>query len=465
MTNLLSSINVALSALLSHQQATTVYEHNVANVNTEGYHRQEAVLSPGPSVSLSNSYYGTGVGHMGSGVLVTSIQRYAVDFYDIRYRASNQEASKWTTERDIVSQLESTLAETSTDGLLTKLDAFFSEWQSAAASPTDTSVRRELLDSAKELASSINSRFASINAIRSEQDLSISQNVQEINLIAENICNLNREISRVLSVGDSPNDLMDTRDLALDRLSELTGATSFTEANGEVSVSIAGHILVGGHESYALHTEMDTSNENLSKIVWSDGRELKPTSGSLAGIIEAREVFKEQRTGLNTLATTLRDSINSLHQTGFGLDGTTGEDFFVGTDAGDLAVNSALDDVEKIGLSSVLGEEGNSEVANSIYELRLAKSMNSSTTTFSQFYNDQISQLGLTVSRATANARDKELVAEALVAQRESVSGVNLNEEAANIVKSQKAYEAAARLVSTIDEMLNTIINNMGAGR
>ncbi len=465
MTNLLSSINVALSALLSHQQANTVYAHNVANVNTEGYHRQEAVVSAGPSVTLTNSYYGTGAGQMGSGVLVTAVQRYAVDFYDIRYRASSQEASKWTTERDIVAQLEATLAETSTDGLLTKIDAFFSEWQSAAGSPTDISVRRELLDSAKELASSINSRFESINAIRSEQDLSIEQNIQEINILAENICNLNREISRVLSVGDSPNDLLDTRDMALDRLSELAGATSFKEANGEVSVSIAGHILVGGHESYALHTEMDTTNENLSKIVWSDGRELIPPSGELAGIIEARDVFKEQRTGLNTLATTLRDAVNALHQDGFGLDGSTNLDFFVGTDAGDFAVNSVLDDVEKIGLSSVLGEEGNSENANKIFELRLAKTMNSNSSTFNQFYNDQITQLGLTVKRATTNASDKTLVAEALIAQRESVSGVNLNEEAANIVKSQKAYEAAARLVSTLDEMLDTVINKMGAGR
>ena len=275
MTNLFSSINVALSSLLAQQQATTVYENNVANVNTEGYHRQEAQVTSAPSVSLSNSYYGTGVGQMGSGVLVTSIKRYAVDFYDTRYRLENQEAAKWTTEESIVSQLEATLAETTTDGLLPKIDAFFNEWQASANDPTDTSVRRELLDSAKDLTSAFNTRYEQIYSIRAEQDLTIKQSVDEINSLAQSICNLNREISRIISVGDQPNTLLDARDLALDRLSELAGATSFEQANGEVTVSINGHILVGGHESYALHTEMDSENEQLTKIVWSDGKELE----------------------------------------------------------------------------------------------------------------------------------------------------------------------------------------------
>ncbi len=466
MTNILSSINVALTALLSHSQATSVYQHNVANVNTPGYHRQEAVLAAGPAVSLSNSYYGTGVGQMGSGVLVDSIQRYAVDFYDLRYRAENQESSRWATQRDIVSQLEFTLAETTTDGLLPKIDAFFNEWQSLANNPTDISVRRELLDSAKELASSINTRYVQIEAIRSEQDLTINQRVQEINQLAEKIGTLNREISRIYSVGDSPSDLLDARDVALDRLAELAGATSFKQDNGEVTVSITGHILVGGHEAYPLHTEMDPTNENLSKIVWSDGRAFTPASGELKGVMEARDtVFNEQREGLNTLSMALKTAVNTLHQDGYGLDNSTNIDFFLGNDAGDFRVNSVLDAVEKIGVSSAADEVGNNEIARQIFELRSTGTMNTNTTTFNQYYNDMISRLGLLVKRAETNAYDRQLVSQALLAQRESVSGVNLNEEAANIVKSQRAYEAAARMVSTIDEMLDTVINRMGAGR
>jgi flagellar hook-associated protein 1 len=466
MGNLLSSINVALSALLSQSQATSVYEHNVANVNTAGYHRQYAELSAGPAVTLTNSYYGTGVGQMGTGVLVTAIKRYAVDFYDTRYRLENQQASKWSTERDIVSQLESTLAETSTDGLLPKIDAFFNEWKAAADDPTNTSIRRELLDSAKELASSINTRYTQIESIRSEQDLTITQKVQEINQLASNIGDLNREISRVMSVGDSPNDLLDARDVALDRLSELSGATSFQQANGEVSVSINGHILVGGHDSYELSTEMDPTNDNLTKIVWSDGKDMVPTSGELAGVIEARDtVFKDQQTGLNNLSAMLMTQVNQIHSTGYGLDGSANEPFFTGTNAGDFAVNSVLEDVSKIALSSADNAPGNSDVATQIYALRSTAVLNSGTMTFNQYYNDQVSKLGLTVQRATTNATDRTLVAQALVTQRESVTGVSLDEEAANMVKAQKAYEAAARVISTIDSMLDTVINGMGAGR
>lgn len=466
MANLLASINVALTALLSHSQAATVYEHNVANVNTPGYHRQYARVSAGPAVSLSNSYYGTGVGQMGSGVYVTSIQRYAVDFYDTRYRLENQEASKWSTESEIVSQLEATLLETSTDGLLPKIESFFNNWQAASDDPTNTSVRRQLLDSAKELTSSINSRYVQIESIRSEQDTRINQSIQEINMAAENIADLNREISRIMSIGDTPNDLLDARDLALDRLSELAGATSFKQENGEVSVSINGHILVGGHDIYPLHTEMDPTNENLTKIVWNDGKDFVPASGELAGIISARDtIFEDQRTGLNTLSMMLKEKVNAIHNDGFGLDGFNQRDFFIGNDAGHFAVNEDLEDVSKIALSSASNEPGNNEIGRKIFKLRTTATLNSNTMTFSQYYNDQISKLGMTVLRAKTNAHDRSLVAQALVTQREAITGVSLNEEAANIAKSQKAYEAAARVISTIDEMLDTVINRMGAGR
>lgn len=466
MANLLASINVALSALLSQSQATTVYEHNVANVNTPGYHRQYAQVTAAPSVTLTNSYYGTGMGQMGTGVLVTAINRYAVDFYDTRYRLENQQASKWSTESEIVSQLETSMLETSTDGLLPKIDAFFNNWQAAADDPTNTSVRRQLLDSAKELASSINTRYSQIESIRSEQDLTINQSVQEINSLADSIANLNREISRIMSVGNSPNDLLDARDIALDRLSELTGATSFKQENGEVSVSINGHILVGGHETYPLHTEMDTTNENLTKIVWNDGKDMVPTSGELAGVIEARDsVFKDQREGLNTLSMMLKDQVNAIHFTGFGLDNSNQINFFEGDDAGHFKVNDVLEDVSKIALSSAANEPGNNEIGRSIFNLRSTATLNNGTMTFTQYYTDQVSKLGLTVQRAKTNAHDRSLVAEALVTQRESVTGVSLNEEAANMAKSQKAYEAAARVISIIDEMLNTVINGMGAGR
>ncbi len=466
MANLLASINVALTALLSHSQASTVHAHNVANVNTPGYHRQFARVSAGPAVSLSNSYYGTGVGQMGSGVYVSAIHRYAVDFYDTRYRLENQQASKWSTQSEIVAQLEASLLETSTDGLLPKIEAYFSNWQAASDNPTNTSVRRQLLDSAKELASSINTRYVQIESIRSEQDLRINQSIQEINLIAENIAGLNREISRILSIGDSPNDLLDARDVALDRLSEIAGATSFKQENGEVSVSINGHILVGGHDIYRLQTEIDPTNENLTKIVWSDGKNMVPTSGELAGVIEARDtIFEDQRTGLNALSMMIKDQVNAIHFNGYGLDNSTQINFFEGTNAGNFKVNDDLENVSKIALSSAVDEPGNNEIGREIFKLRTTGTMNSDTMTFSQYYNDQISKLGLTVQRATTNARDRSLVAQALVSQREAVTGVSLNEEAANIAKSQKAYEAAARVISVIDEMLNTVINNMGAGR
>ena len=192
-----------------------------------------------------------------------------------------------------------------------------------------------------------------------------------------------------------------------------------------------------------------------------------PQTGELAGVIDARDtVFNEQLDALNELAMKIKTEVNTLHYAGYGLaDDAHHMNFFEGDDAGSFTVNTEMDDVENIALSSAEDEPGNNDVARSIYELRSKATMNSKTATFYQYYNDQISKLGLLVTNASSNASNHSLVADALDTQRASVSGVNLNEEAANLVKSQKAYEAAARLVSTLDEMLDTIINGMGAGR
>lgn len=574
MPNLFSSVNLALTSMLSQQYGISITEHNVANANTEGYRRQQVVLQTAPPVTINGAYTsGVGIGQLGSGVEVEKIDRITVNFYDARYRAEAQQSKNWNIQNSLLSQLESQLSETDSTGVLPKLDAFFISWQNLSVTPTDPALKNQLINDAQSLVSALNSRAIDMNAMRTDQNVEIIQRVQEINQGAEQIAQLNAEIARVTAVGAQPNDLMDQRDLLLDRLAEVGGATSNTQANGQVIVSINNHVLVAGTRSYALTTSQDDKNNDLAKISWSDGEGLIPTSGELAGFLAVRDILiPQQQTGLNNLAQAVKDRVNTLHQkgfsngkivtnatttgtvSGFGAAATSGgqlefatgsyfvetqndpvngwqyrvvdaggnppkftdgtddtnswqniptsgsmtvdtghgltitfgsdataylerdrtngaaqvtftqqQDFFTGTDAMSIRVNSNLvNNPTLVATALNPNSPGDGEIARQLGNVRSEQLLSGGAATLSQYYNQQITQLALNVKKAAANEKDHQNISDALDSQRTSVSGVSLNEEAANMVKYQRAFEASARMMTTVDQMLDTIINSMG---
>lgn len=462
MPSLTTGINIALQALLSHSQAIEVIEHNVANANTVGYHRQSAVLSatvPSQSAGLD---FSTGAGMRGTGVTIDSIKRFNLEFFDGRYRGINADAKKSEMERDVMVQLESTLAETGDDGMLAHLDRFWNGWQQVSADPTNTSLRAAVLDDAGALANAFNRRAQQLMQLRSDQDQAIISRVEEINDLASRVAEMNGEISRVLSLGEQPNDLLDQRDRFLDRLSETAGAVSYVQKNGEVIVSIGGHMLVTGHDTLKLTYAADDANSGLVAVSWEDGQPLSAPSGEIQGLLNARdEIIPRQQAAQNQMAQALITSLNTAHSAGYGLDGSHGLSFFEGTSALNIRVNPNLS-AQSLAVSSANGETSNNEVALAIAALKDSTLMGGGTQTIHQFYNAEVTSLGMDLNRANDSVSHLGSVSTALAQQRESVIGVNLDEEAANLVKFQKAYQAAARIMTVFDEMLDRIINGMG---
>jgi flagellar hook-associated protein 1 FlgK len=271
----------------------------------------------------------------------------------------------------------------------------------------------------------------------------------------------------VLGAGDQPNDLLDERDRLLDKLAELAGAESHTQANGEAIVSIGGHALVVGRTTFGLQTVPDAANSNLSRIVWADGQPFAAPRGELVGLLDARDrVIPAQQTGLNNLAATLINEVNRRHRAGFGLNNATGLDFFAGTDAMSIRLNAPIADpvngLTNIATATTANAPGDGNVARDIFEIQQDLTMNGGTATLNQFFTAQVGQLGLELRHAGGAAADRALVAESLDRQRDSIGGVNLDEEAANLAQSQRAYEAAARVMTAVDDMIDRIINGMG---
>lgn len=462
MPTISSGINIALQAVLAHSQALEVIEHNVANASTKGYRRQSAHMSAVVPSQFMGYEHGLGAGQRGGGVMVDKIQRFNLEFFDTRFRFVSSDAGNWEAQSEILSQLEPLLAETTEDGLLPKLDQFWASWEKLSTDPTNTSLRTVLLDDSRSLATALNRRSTMVQQMRAEQNLSVTSQVYEINMLAGEVAKLNGEISRVLSVGEQPNDLMDQRDLALDQLAKLTGAVSFNQKNGEVTVSVSGHVLVVGHDAFQLKTQTSATDSSVVDVLWSDGQKLDPASGKLKGILEVRDtVMANQLSALNTFAAGLISQVNAIHRTGYGLNNATNLDFFTGTNAGDIAVNSSVDNAS-IATASAASQAGNSAIALQIAALKTFKGMKGNTATLNEFYNGQVTDLAVTTQRASDNSYQHGLVEQALGDQRESAVGVNLDEEAAGMAKAQKAYQAAARVMTAYDDLLDTVINRMG---
>jgi flagellar hook-associated protein 1 FlgK len=472
MPTLSSGINIALQAILSQSQSIEITEHNVANVDTKGYHRQKASLTArvaNPSVSYDLGY---SAGQMGAGVTVDRIQRFSLDFFDGRFRSVSADTKSWEYQGEILSQIESTLSDLTDDGLSPKLDQFWLSWQNLASDPTNSTIRTEVMNDAASLCEKFNRNAQQLVVLRQDQNLTLENHVSEINSLAKSIASLNAEISRVIGVNQQPNDLLDQRDLALDRLAELTGAVSSTQANGEVIVSINGHVLVTGRDSLTLKTEPDPDPKNIGvdRIVWEkDSSVFTPAGGEVEGILKVRDFYiPNQIAALDDMAKNIVTEVNKIHTQGYCLDGSKGGDFFAsdGLTALEIKLADGLEP-EKIaaaGAPDTAGEVevGNSENAELMVALRQQKIPGLKNLTFNEYCNGMMSELASTVSQANTNGIQHTIVLKALGEQRESVSGVVLDEEAANLAKSQKAYQAAARVMNAYDELLDLVINRMG---
>ena len=463
MTSLSSGINSALQAVLSQTQVMEVIEQNVANANTKGYHKQSAVLSATSANPSMPTYFGFGAGQLGSGVTVESIQRFTVDYFDQKYRAVSAQSSSSTYQSEILSEMESISSDLADSGLTTIMDNFWSSWQDIAADPTNTNLQTNVISNASSLATVLKNNAQQLTSLQQDQNQAIIDRVDQVNSLAKTIAELNGQITQAISINQQPNDLLDQRDAALDQLADLTGAVSYAQSTGQMVVSIGGHMLVNGTSSYALKVETDPAKTDVNHIVWADnGSELKTTGGEIEGILKVRDDYIEnQLTVLNDIASTLITQVNNLHTNGFTQDGDPGGTFFTGTDATNIGVSDTLA-TDGLAISSVKGETANGDVAQQIYDLSTQKIMNGNTQTLGDYYNAKITDLALTTSTMKTNSSQNSTVLSALNTQRQSITGVSLDEEATNLSLAQKAYQAASRVMTAFDQLFDVVINQMG---
>lgn len=471
-----SGLNTALTSLIAQRQALEVTGQNIANVNTPGYTRQRAALQ-GIDGSTGATLHSLPTNNAG-GVKVAAYERLGDIFLETRLRQESSAASRLSSLAETWSRMENGLAEPE-NGLSTELSEFFTLWEDVANQPGDNTPRSVLLSGAQGLVTSLQSAYSNV---RTQWETLRSQTeavAVDINTTAEAVADLNARIKSITVAGGTPNDLIDQRAVLLTQLSELTGAEARYRDDGTVDVMVGGNALVRGSvvSQVAVHGTREFSqlpdasgladpepHEGVVRLVWADtGSAVGATGGRITGMVTGLGPadLGGPLAGLaetyNELAIELATSVNAIHTTGQTTEGEPGQNFFTDFPAGYSGI--AVLDLEVLitnGDDIAVAEPGGGALDGSIAD---AISQLSSA---SDLWAQAVVEIGVQTRTATQRAEASEFTRANAELQLLSATGVDTDEETLNLLAYQRGYEAAARLLTTIDEMLDVLINRTG---
>lgn len=453
-----SGLNVGLSSLFAQRRGLELTGHNVANANTEGYSRQRVRLegNGGPITPAMHSRY-EGVGN---GVQVAGTQRLRDEFLEGRALKERGTDAQLREGQVVLGRMEAILTEPSDSGLASQLSDFWAGWDDVANNPTDLAARSQLLERASTLVSGLNDADSRMATQRTASVDELGVTVAEVNATAASIAKFNRAIVSATRGGVTANDLKDQRDLLVQKLGTLTGVTVRQGEDGSVDVllgSSPGRPLVQEQTSSALAVTTQAGPPPVVDVVWADDSSSAGAGGEAGGLLQGvNQIVPRYRSGLADVANRLVEVVNAQHVQGFDQDGAAGGDFLSFVD-GRLTV--AVKD--PAGIAASLSAGGGSGDAGGGNALRLA-ALNSADDGPDRVYRSLVVQLGVEAQTANRRVEIQSSILTQVDAAREAESGVNMDEEMTNMLAYQRAYEGAARFLTSVDQMLDTLINRTG---
>jgi flagellar hook-associated protein 1 len=453
MSGLFGSLSIAVGALLAEQTAQEVTANNVANSNTPGYSRQRPDFVTKDPLVLGNLTLGTGV-------LLQKIESLRDPILELRIHEETQQQGSLDAFVSAMQQVEVMFNNQSSGDLGQLFSNFFSSLQQLSTDPGSLALRQGVLTTAGNLASGFHTINNNLQSQRTNLDLNVVQAVTQVNTLTAQIAQVNGQIAALENVGKEANTFIDQRNQLINQLSQLVDVSAIQSDNGLTLTTSNGTALVAGTQSFDFSTQLDVSGV---QHIFSQGNDItnKLTSGKLAGLIQVRDQkIPGLISQLDTLAAGFANAINTAHQAGFDLSGNAGGDFFVPPPAGGqgaaAALQVAITDPALIAasLDGSAGSNGNILALAAVHDQAVANGQ-----TPTDFYSNLVFGVGNDVANGSAEQDASQLVLRQLQDQRGSVSGVSLDEEATNLIQYQRAYEAAGRMVSTVNEMLDVAIH------
>lgn len=461
-----AGLSTGYSALLAHKRRIDVISENIANVNTQGYHRQTAELN---SIAAPRALgFWSGSLDTGGGVEITNIGRAGSSLLETNARIATSTAAQMEAEEAVMIQIEDAIAGLADSGIRAELDAMWNGFDDLANLPEDLGVRRVTLERAEAVARSLRSAAGQLDRLHEDQVATARVQVSRVNELAGSIAAFDRQIISAQGSGSSPNALYDQRDLMVNELASLASISTVPDSDGQVSITLDGYLLVGDGNARPISFDIqpapsgDATGLSVISLYGVDQRELDPKGGSLGGLMNAANtLIRADREGLDEIAVDVADQVNAIHSSGFGLDGSSGTDLFVvPTGAIDMRLTDELAGHPERLAAGAAGA-GALDESNARAIAELAEKSDGPSAKVSEYINSLSVRVSAATSRSEA-ARGSESYASGLA---DASSGVSLDQELTELITAQRAYEAASRIITTADEMLRTLMTTGLVGR
>ncbi|MBI3578672.1 MAG: flagellar hook-associated protein FlgK [Ignavibacteriales bacterium] len=453
MSGLSQILETARRALNSQRAGMNVTSHNIANASTEGYSRQRVEFQATPPEK-------TPLGLLGTGVTTEHIGRVRERFIDQQIRGANDTLGESSSQQSILGQVEAVVNEPSDAGLSGAFTKFFNAFQSLSLHPEESSTRNEVLQQGVQLTQAFQRLSKSLSQLKSDLLNDVNTKIDRVNQLTKEISDLDVQITAITTSGYDPSDAKDQLDLKLDELSKIVPIKVAEDQRGSVMVSVGGTMVASRAGSVSLKSL--ASGTTVKVVGEVSGKDVTVGSGELGGILKSyNTTIPGYQSKLNQIAAALISRVNTLHAAGYGL-GTpppTGNNFFAGTDATDIKVDPAVTSNISNIAASADGSAGNNGVATAIAHVESEALLNGNTTSIPQAYRGLVSEIGSDITSSDNIAKAQQLVLTQLENQRSAVSGVSIDEEMTNLIKFQRSFDAAARIVTTANEMFQTILD------
>ena len=449
-----TGLHIGSSGLSAAQRALETAGHNVANAQTKGYSRQRVESSTASPVNAHRGLLGPGA--TGQGVAIDAVSRAHDSLVSANVRDTAAQAESWGTRANFFGRAEQILGPLD-NGTSTALSDFWNSWEALSQSPESATGRAQVLDAGRRVADSLNDAHSAVTTLRTDLGFSLAAKATEASDLAAEVALLNGSIKEARGAGNVPNDLLDRRDQAVTKLAGLTGAQTVIESDGDARVTINNMPIVDGVGADAL-----TVTGTPPVLVWERTGDVVAAGGELGALAELVTTGSQDILDrLDAIAVELRDVVNTAHQAGFGLDGVDGRPFFAGTGADDIGRDAGLTNDTVAASASGAPADGNHAIAMG----GLRSTPGTGGETVGEMINALQGFLGLESAHATSQRDLAELVVNDAWASLAEVSGVSIDEELTDMLRFQRAYDASARVITVIDQLLDRLINGTGATR
>lgn len=423
MSGLLSTLNTAKSGMNVSQVAIQTTSHNISNINTPGYSRQRVNQSASSPYSMPGKNSNFGAGQIGTGAQIDNVTRIRNSFYDYQYRSESHQYGNTSVKYEYFKNIEGIFNEPSDTAISSSLNSFFNSWSELSKDPQSSGVKSVVIENGKYLSNSINSAFKRLESLEEGLDKQSEYIMGEVNSMLSQLDKLEKNIKIIQGSGKSPNDFLDQRDQLLDNLSfKLNINDKDVKATLKKAYDANGKVT------------LDDLTKSGVKI-----------SGELEGTLSMKQEINKYKDGLKQLSNTITSNVNKA----------AGQEIFKAKDGELISINpEMLQEPEKINVTA--------DIALKVYELKSEKiNINGKDMTINTFYNSMIQDLGQSSAAVIRDESNQSKLLENIDSSRSSVSGVSLDEEMISLVQLQHTYSANAKVMSTIDSLLDVVVNGL----